>query len=208
MLQEQIYDEEDYSHRKKKRVSHNVAASLLHALTIRRSNSEERSPTSGLIHTVEGVENYGALYDEDLEAPGLSLAPMPLESIQSISSDKGSTKSEKLHNRKRWIKTSVGTRVHDDDIRLRRSQIKRESSDASSSSMSSKNSNNSVYNIEAAGIQQSGLFRSFTDGHEVDLAVDVDRSVDTDSTASDSGDDTPDDIDVEVHQKGDSSYSL
>merc|ERR1711871_942122 len=58
MLQEQIYDEEDYSHRKKKRLNHSVAASLLHSLTINRSPSGELPQFN---HTVTGVEGYGTL---------------------------------------------------------------------------------------------------------------------------------------------------
>ena len=66
MLQEQIYDEEDYIHRKQKRLNHSVAASLLHSLTTNRSSPRD----SEFYHTISGIESYGALDSEDLEAAG------------------------------------------------------------------------------------------------------------------------------------------
>lgn len=195
MLQEQIYDEEDYSHRQKKRLNHSVAASLLHSLTMNRPSSGELTPMTEFNYTVADVESYGALEDEDLEASGAGMAPIPLVTSKSISSDKGSTRSEKIYNRKRWIKTTVGSRVHDDDLRLIRPLV-RESSDASgSSSMKSVDSNNSVYNT-GKFTTHSGLFRSFTDGHDVSLAVDASENIETDSTDSDI--ESRDDSDIQM----------
>ena len=179
MLQEQIYDEEDYSHRKKKRLNHSVAASLLHSLTINRSPSGELPQFN---HTVTGVEGYGTLEYEDLEASSSGWDPIPLVTTKSTSSEKYSSKSEKIHNRKRWIKTAVGSRVHDDDVRLI-SPLVREPSNTSGSSIHSADSNNSKYN-RGKLTTRSGLFRSFTDGHDINSSVEMDENVDTESTDS------------------------
>ena len=75
--------------------------------------------------------------------------------------------------------------MHDDDLRLM-TPLRREVSNVSGGSTNSVNSNNSAFNNRGL-VSRAGLFRSFTDGHDVsvvndeDIDEDLDADVDTES---------------------------